>query len=103
MQRVGTPFAPATQKELSTTGHLCREPLSRIARHNYSLELLRYIHLNPVRACILSSPEQYRWSSHRVYLGKARSRGCVLNLDCAFSLQKKFVLAHSTNHSSNSA
>jgi hypothetical protein len=37
---------------------------------SYFLELLRYIHLNPVRARIVDSPEQYRWSSHRVYLGK---------------------------------
>ncbi len=29
----------------------------------------RYIHLNPVRANIAQSPEDYRWSSYRAYIG----------------------------------
>lgn len=37
----------------------------------YLLELLRYIHLNPVRAGLTEVPESYRWSSHRIYLGLA--------------------------------
>jgi REP element-mobilizing transposase RayT len=41
----------------------------------YLLELIRYIHLNPVRAGIVALPEQYRWSSHRAYLGQARFEG----------------------------
>lgn len=35
---------------------------------NYLLELVRYIHLNPVRAGIVRRPEEYLWSSHRGYL-----------------------------------
>jgi putative transposase len=35
----------------------------------YLLELAAYIHLNPVRARITDRPENYRWSSHRAYLG----------------------------------
>jgi putative transposase len=37
---------------------------------SYLLELVRYIHLNPVRAAIVNNPEKYLWSSHRAYLGK---------------------------------
>ncbi len=33
----------------------------------YAAELSRYIHLNPVRAKMVSSPEEYRWSSYRFY------------------------------------
>lgn len=36
----------------------------------YLLELLAYIHLNPIRAHITDRPEKYRWSSHQAYLGK---------------------------------
>ena len=36
----------------------------------YLSELIRYIHLNPVRAHLVDSPEEYPWSSHRAYLGK---------------------------------
>ena len=34
----------------------------------YLLELVRYLHLNPVRAGLVSAPNDYRWSSHRLYL-----------------------------------
>ena len=37
---------------------------------SYLLELVAYIHLNPVRAGIAERPEEHRWSSHRAYLGK---------------------------------
>lgn len=38
----------------------------------YLLELIRYIHLNPVRADMVKSPELYRYSGQHVYLqGKA--------------------------------
>ena len=37
---------------------------------NYLLELIRYIHLNPVRAGIVPCPEDYSDSSHGVYIGK---------------------------------
>jgi putative transposase len=36
----------------------------------YLLELVRYIHLNPVRAKILKRPEEYVWTGHLSYLGK---------------------------------
>lgn len=37
----------------------------------YALELSRYIHLNPVRAGIVVSPEEYFWSSYRSYIGQS--------------------------------
>lgn len=30
---------------------------------------MRYVHLNPVRVGLVRKPEEYRWSSHRAYLG----------------------------------
>ncbi|MDH4231657.1 MAG: transposase [Nitrospirota bacterium] len=35
----------------------------------YLVELVRYIHLNPVRAKIVKSPGDYPWSGHRAYMG----------------------------------
>jgi hypothetical protein len=35
----------------------------------YLYELVRYIHLNPVRAKMVDEPEQYHYSGHRAYLG----------------------------------
>lgn len=36
---------------------------------SYLLELIRYIHLNPVRAKLVKNPRDHPWSSHRAYLG----------------------------------
>jgi putative transposase len=35
----------------------------------YFLRLLRYIHMNPIRAHFVKDPEDYPWSSHGAYLG----------------------------------
>ena len=37
----------------------------------YLLELVRYIHRNPLRAGLVSKMDQYAWSSHRGYLSDA--------------------------------
>lgn len=37
---------------------------------SYLLELVRYIHNNPVRAGVVTAPEEFPWSSHCAYLGK---------------------------------
>jgi len=52
------------------TGHLFegRYKCKLIERDRYSLALARYIHLNPVKAGIVKTPEEYEWSSHRQYL-----------------------------------
>lgn len=54
------------------TGHLFqgRYKAVLIDGDSYLLELIRYIHLNPVRAGMVNDHEEYPWSSHRSYLGK---------------------------------
>jgi putative transposase len=37
------------------------------------LNTVRYIHLNPVRAGLVGTPEAYPWSSHRIYLGEVET------------------------------
>lgn len=36
---------------------------------SYATELSRYIHLNPVKAGIVATPEEYQWTSYRCYTG----------------------------------
>ena len=38
---------------------------------SYVLQLVRYIHLNPVKAGLVKSMDQYVWSSHKGYISKA--------------------------------
>ncbi|HSP35567.1 MAG TPA: transposase [Thermoanaerobaculia bacterium] len=40
-----------------------------VEQETHALEVLRYVVLNPVRANIVSRPEDYVWSSHRAVLG----------------------------------
>lgn len=42
-----------------------------VADERYLLCLVRYIHLNPVRANLVPAPEQWPFSSHLAYLGRA--------------------------------
>jgi len=39
---------------------------------SYLLQIVRYIHLNPLEAKLVQIPERHRWTSHRYYLGKGR-------------------------------
>jgi REP element-mobilizing transposase RayT len=39
----------------------------------YAKELSRYIHLNPVRAKMVETPEAYEWSSYSFYIGKKKA------------------------------
>jgi len=41
-----------------------------VDKDSYMLELVRYIHLNPVRAGLVAAPVDYEWSGHRAYLEK---------------------------------
>ena len=59
------------------TGHLFENRYKSILcdEDNYLLALIRYIHLNPVRAKIVITLEQldrYPWSGHRTLIGKAK-------------------------------
>lgn len=44
-----------------------------VEKETYLLTLSAYIHLNPVRAGIVTKPEQYRWSSFNNYLKNDKS------------------------------
>ena len=56
------------------SGHLFqgRYKALLVDQDSYLLELVRYIHLNPVRAGLVKQPESYQWSGHNCYLGKER-------------------------------
>ena len=39
----------------------------------YLMQLVAYIHLNPVTAGLVHDPDQYRWSGHREIIGRRRN------------------------------
>ncbi len=46
-----------------------RFKISPIDRDNYLLQCCRYVELNPVKAKMVASPDQYQWSSYRARIG----------------------------------
>ena len=73
MQNLAFRFARRINWKCGQIGHLFQGRYKAILvdAESYLLELIRYIHLNPVRAKMVDRPEEFRWSSHRAYLGGA--------------------------------
>jgi len=71
MQRVAGQYARATQARLQTTGHLFENRYYTVLvdTDSYLMEVIRYIHLNPVRARLVNTPTEYPWSSHHAFVG----------------------------------
>ncbi len=71
MLRIASRYARELQARFHTTGHLFerRYHAVLIDADAYLLELVRYIHLNPVRAKMVSLPDDHPWSSHHAYVG----------------------------------
>ena len=69
MQKVGFRYTQYCNRKQKRTGHLFQGRFKAILvdQNNYLLELVRYIHLNPLRAKLVDNPDHYRWSSHISY------------------------------------
>lgn len=72
MQGLQQSYTSYFHKKYKTVGHLFQGRYKAILcqRDAYVLELVRYIHLNPVRAGIVDTPDDFSWSSHQVYIGR---------------------------------
>lgn len=72
MHRVLTGYSQYYNGRYRRVGHLLQGRHKSILCQSdrYLSELVRYIHLNPVRAGMVKRPEQYNYSGHRAYLGR---------------------------------
>ncbi len=64
-------YARYINKKIKRTGHLFqgRYKAILIDADSYLLQLVRYIHYNPVRAMLVKECLDYPWSSHHAYMG----------------------------------
>ena len=62
-----------------TVGHLFQGRYKAILcdRDTYLLSLIKYIHLNPIRAKMVNELDDYKWSSHNYYVSKEKKNGIV--------------------------
>lgn len=73
MQNVLFRYTRYWNRRYRKMGHLFQGRYKAILceKEGYLLELIRYLHLNPVRSKIVNDPARYAWSSHRAYLSGA--------------------------------
>jgi len=79
MQRFLTGYAAGYNQRHHRHGHLFQNRYKSIVceEDSYFMELVRYIHLNPLRANLvesLSRLDRYRWSGHSVLMGRRRNK-----------------------------
>lgn len=88
MQVLQTGYTMFFNKKYKHVGHLFqgRYKSFLIDKDSYLLELIRYIHLNPVRAGIVKNPIDYPWSSHKAFLDNKHEFNKIIDRD--------FVLAN---------
>ncbi|HJV36178.1 transposase [Geomonas sp.] len=82
MRRLLTSYAVGFNVRHDRAGHLFQNRYRSIVceEEPYLLELIRYIHLNPLRAGIVSNGDElkrYRWSGHAVLMGETELPGQV--------------------------
>ena len=72
MQLLNGQYAQAFNRRHGYVGHLFqgRFSASRVDDDAYSLQVGRYVVLNPVRAGMVGDAVEWSWSSHRAMLGK---------------------------------
>ncbi|WRP06290.1 transposase [Rossellomorea aquimaris] len=72
MKRVGISYAHYYNYKYSTTGHLFQDRFKseNVENRMYFLTVTRYIHQNPIKAGIVWSPHEWKWSSCLGYYGK---------------------------------
>ena len=69
LQGVNQRYTAYFNRKYKTVGHLFQGRYKAILcdRDEYMLSLVKYIHMNPVRARVAESPAGYKWSSHSTY------------------------------------
>jgi len=79
LQGINQSYTMYFNRKYETVGHLFQGRYKAILcdRDAYLLALLKYLHLNPVRAGIAGTAEAHQWSSHRAYADGANHNGLI--------------------------
>jgi putative transposase len=79
MKRIGTRYAYYFNKKYHRVGHLFQDRFKSepIEDDAYLLTAVKYIHYNPVKACMVKHPAEYTWSSYNEYIKEDRGKGFI--------------------------
>lgn len=83
LQGINQRYTMYFNRKYSTIGHLFQGRYKAILcdKDEYLLTLVKYIHLNPVRAGIVKSADEHEWSSHCFYAERHRSGDIIIDTD----------------------
>ena len=75
MKHLNGVYSQAFNRRHDKVGHVLQGRYKAIVveKESHLLEVCRYIVLNPVRAKLVSTPGEWRWSSYRSQVGEARA------------------------------
>lgn len=87
--RVNAMYAKYFNKKYNYIGHLFQDRYHAefIESDKQMLEASRYIHLNPLRANMVSKPEEYQWSSYSMFIGEKKDK--IISSDIVLCYFKK--------------
>jgi REP element-mobilizing transposase RayT len=79
MRQLNGVYTQLYNKRHQRNGHLLQGRFKGILiqKESHLLEVCRYVVLNPVRARMAESPEQWRWSSYRATAGREKPHACL--------------------------
>ncbi len=91
MKSINIKYAMKYNQRRNRVGHVFQDRYKSgaIADDKYLLQVIRYVHNNPVKAKVVQSPEEYSWSSYNEYIHE----NAIIN-----SRQKKFILEFFSNN-----
>jgi hypothetical protein len=71
VQRVATQYSRNNHAKYATAGYLFQHPYRAylLEGTTHLLEIVRHVHLAPLEMGVTADLEEYRWCSHRAYLG----------------------------------
>lgn len=74
--RINSMYAKYFNNKYNYIGHLFQDRFYSeiIEDDKQMLSASRYIHLNPVRANMVQKPEEYKWSSYAMFIGKEKKK-----------------------------
>ncbi|MGM0396751.1 MAG: REP-associated tyrosine transposase [Bacillota bacterium] len=83
MKRINTSYATYYNKKYSRVGHVFQDRFKSepVEDERYLLEVIRYVHNNPVKAGMVSEPENFPWSSYSLYLRSDENDCDFLSMD----------------------
>lgn len=72
-RRIGASYVHWYNRKYGRCGHLFQDRYKSqtVETDSYFLTVIRYIHQNPLQACMASDIASYRWSSYMEYMGEA--------------------------------